>query len=96
MFASLKKYGPVLFMGFVCITMPELALASGTDTGEAAATSLQTWLDTWIPIGCAIAIAVSCFGWMLHVIPASFMPRIAFGLIGIGSASYLVSLLGVG
>ncbi|CDL50768.1 TraM [Escherichia coli ISC41] len=39
---------------------------------------------------------VSCFMWMLHVIPASFIPRIVISLIGIGSASFLVSLTGVG
>lgn len=91
-----KKYGPALLMGVLSFAAPQIAMAAGTDTGESTATSFQTWLDTWIPIGCAIAIIVSCFMWMLHVIPASFMPRIVIGLIGIGSASYLVSLTGVG
>ncbi|ECC1675593.1 conjugal transfer protein TraM [Salmonella enterica] len=92
----IKKYGPAVVMGVLSIALPQIALAAGTDTGESTATSLQTWLNTWIPLGCALAIVVSCFLWMLHVIPASFIPRIIFSLIGIGSATYLVSLTGVG
>ena len=91
-----KKYGPAVVMGVLSIALPQIALAAGTDTGESTATSIPTWLSTWIPIGCAIAIMVSCFMWMLHVIPASFIPRIVISLIGIGSASFLVSLTGVG
>ncbi|EFE9421059.1 conjugal transfer protein TraM, partial [Escherichia coli] len=62
-----KKYGPAVVMGVLSIALPQIALAAGTDTGVSTATSIQTWLSTWIPIGCAIAIMVSCFMWMLHV-----------------------------
>ena len=81
-----KKYGPAVVMGVLSIALPQIALAAGTDTGESTATSIQTWLSTWIPIGCAIAIMVSCFMWMILVIPASFIPRIVISLIGIVSA----------
>ncbi|EBW7114466.1 conjugal transfer protein TraM [Salmonella enterica subsp. enterica serovar Telelkebir] len=96
MSATLKKYGPALLLGFMFIVMPELALAGGTDTGESTATSIETWLDTWIPLACTIGIIVSSLLWMLHVLPASWIPRIVFGLVFIGSAAYLVSMTGVG
>lgn len=74
---------------------PVGAFAAGIDTGEAAMTSIQSWLNTWIPVACAICIMVCAFAWMLHLISISWASRVAIGLIFIGSASYLVSLMGV-
>ena len=79
----------------LCTLFPTLALAAGIDTGEAAMTSIQSWLNTWIPIACAICIMVCAFAWILHLISIAWAVRVAIGLIFIGSASYLVSLLGV-
>jgi len=75
--------------------LPGVAFAAGIDTGEAAMTSIQSWLNTWIPVACAICIMVCAFAWMLHLISISWASRVAIGLIFIGSASYLVSLMGV-
>lgn len=94
--ASLKKYLQLAMLVMFCFALPEVAMAAGADTGESSATGIQTWLNTWIPIACAVAIVVCAFAWMLHLIPISWVPRIVFGLIFIGSATYLVSLTGVG
>lgn len=93
---TVKRYAPAALTGLFMVAAPQLALAAGVDTGESGATSIQTWLNEWIPIGCAIAIVVSAFAWMLHLIPMSWAVRVGVGLIVIGSASYLVSLTGVG
>ena len=92
----IQKYLPLALTVFFTFMLPEVAMAAGADTGESGATSFQTWLNEWIPIGCAIVIVVCAFAWMLHVISMAFASRIVIGLIIIGSASYLVSLLGVG
>jgi len=91
----LKKYGPALLTALFCLAAPEIAMAAGTDTGESGATSIQTWLNEWIPIACAIAIVVAALAWMMHMLPMSWAVRMGVGLIVIGSASYLVSLTGV-
>ncbi|MBT0731476.1 TrbC/VirB2 family protein [Rosenbergiella nectarea] len=75
--------------------LPNMTFAAGIDTGEAAMTSIQSWLNTWIPVACAICIMVCAFAWMLHLISIAWASRVAIGLIFIGSASYLVSLMGV-
>lgn len=94
--ASLKKYLKMVMLVVFCFSLPEVAMAAGADTGESGATSLQTWLNEWIPIGAAIAIVVCAFAWMLHLISMAWASRVAIGLIVMGSASYLVSLTGVG
>lgn len=81
---------------FSTVTLfPAFAMAAGIDTGEAAMTSIQSWLNTWIPVACAICIMVCAFAWILHLISIAWAVRVAIGLIFIGSASYLVSLMGV-
>lgn len=74
---------------------PTLTLAAGIDTGQAAISSIQSWLNTWIPMACAVVIVICAFAWILHMISIAWAARVAIGLIFIGSASYLVSLLGV-
>lgn len=92
--ASYPRYLTLIFLA-LCAFCPMLACAAGIDTGEAALTSLQSWLNTWIPIACAICIMVCAFAWVLHLISIAWAVRVAIGLIFIGSASYLVSLMGL-
>lgn len=71
------------------------AFAAGTDTGSSAMTSLQTWMMEWIPLGAALLIIACAVAWIGHMIQAAFAVRVVVGLILIGSASYIVGLLGV-
>jgi len=71
------------------------AFAAGTDTGSSAMTSLQTWMMEWIPLGAALLIIACAIGWIAHLVKAAFAVRCVVGLIVVGSASYLVGLLGV-
>jgi hypothetical protein len=52
---------------------------------------MKTWLDTWIPLACAVVLAVLCILWWAHVVRADFATRGALAMIGAGSASYIVS-----
>ncbi|MEW5291804.1 TrbC/VirB2 family protein [Erwinia papayae] len=92
----LDKYGPAIFMGIVFFVIPELAMAAGTDTGESSANNFNAWLKTWIPIAFAVAILASAVAWGFHLLPASWMFRIFIACMVGGSASYLVSLTGLG
>lgn len=91
-----KNNGFALLVALLCIAAPELALAGGADTGASTGNNIKAWLDTWIPIACTIIVIVSFLVWLAHLISAGFMFRMAIAMIGIGSASYLVSLTGIG
>ncbi|ECH2023032.1 TrbC/VirB2 family protein [Salmonella enterica] len=92
-----KNNGFALLVALLCIAAPELALAAGgVDTGASTGNNIKSWLDTWIPIACTIGVIVSFLVWLFHLISAGFMFRLAIAMVGIGSASYLVSLTGIG
>ena len=92
-----KNNGFALLVALLCIAAPELALAAGgADTGASTGNNIKSWLDTWIPIACTIGVIVSFLVWLFHLISAGFMFRLAIAMVGIGSASYLVSLTGIG
>ncbi|VDB02121.1 hypothetical protein BANRA_05455 [Klebsiella pneumoniae] len=78
-----KKYGPAVVMGVLSIALPLVTCwcnryaIDRTDVEHMDSVVLRSWL---------VALC-GCF-----VIPASFIPRIiVISLIGIGSASFLVS-----
>ncbi|ECY3828454.1 TPA: conjugal transfer protein TraM [Klebsiella pneumoniae] len=97
MITFFKKHGFALLVALLCIAAPELALAAGgADTGASTGNNIKSWLDTWIPMACTIAVIVSFLAWLFHLISAGFMFRLAMSMIGIGSAAYLVSLTGIG
>lgn len=97
MITFFKNHGFALLIALFCVAAPEIALAAGgADTGQSTGNNIKTWMDTWIPIGCTIGVMVSFLVWLFHLISAGFMFRLAIGMIGIGSASYLVSLTGIG
>lgn len=85
-----KKLGMVC-MVLLCIFGSSLAQAAGVDTANSSLTSMKTWLDTWIPLACAVVLAVLCILWWAHVVRADFATRGALAMIGAGSASYIVS-----
>ncbi len=85
-----KKLG-MAFMVLLCIFGSGLAQAAGVDTATSSLNSMQTWLDTWIPIACALVLAVLCILWWAHVVRADFATRGVLAMIGAGSASYIIS-----
>lgn len=92
-----KNNGVVLLAALLCVAAPELVLAAGgADTGARTGNNIKSWLDTWIPITCTIGVMISFLVWLFHLISAGFMFRLAIAMVGIGSASYLVSLTGIG
>ncbi|WP_225776481.1 TrbC/VirB2 family protein [Pseudomonas sp. Marseille-Q5115] len=90
-----KKHGLSVFCGLLYMVFSGFACAAGVDTGSSSMTSLQTWLDTWIPLAATILIVVTAIGWMAHMVQMTTAVRLGLGLIVIGSASYLVSLFGL-
>ena len=50
-----KKLGMVC-MVLLCIFGSTLAQAAGVDTANSSLTSMKTWLDTWIPLACAVVL----------------------------------------
>ncbi len=69
-------------------------LAGQTPGPVQVTTSSHGWIR--IPIACTIGVIVSFLVWLFHLISAGFMFRLAIAMVGIGSASYLVSLTGIG
>lgn len=86
------------WMGVVAVATVHPAFASGgMDTSTETWNNIQTWLNTWIPLMCAVGVIVVGIGWgVLHVIPPSKGWTAILGMMIAGSASYLVSLTGIG
>lgn len=71
--------------------------AGGMDTSSTTWNNVHTWLSTWVPIMCGAVIVVLGIGWgVLHAIPGAFAGRAILGMLIAGSASYIVSLTGLG
>jgi len=83
-------------IGWICAVLvflfgSTMAQAAGVDTSSTSLNSLKTWLDTWIPLLCTIALMVTCILWWMHVVRADFAVRGATAMIGAGSAAYIIS-----
>jgi len=90
-----KNIGYILFaMAFVL--SPTFAMAAGVDTGSSSLTSMQTWLDTWIPLAATLAVIGAGLALAAHLINWGVAWKLGAGMIIIGSASYIVSLFGLG
>lgn len=86
----------LLGMTYLMVQHPALA-ASGMDTGTQTWNAVHTWLSRWVPIACGAVIVVLGVGWgVFHAIPGSFAGRAIIGMLIAGSASYIVSLTGLG
>ncbi len=76
------------------ISHPVLA-AGGVDTGLTTVTAIKDWINTWVPIVAVIAIIAIGIAWTIGLIQAGTAIKTAFGVVIVGSATYLVSLAGL-
>lgn len=94
LFKNTKNLQITLF-GAMVMAASNMAMADGVDTSSSSLTSMKTWLMTWIPLACTIFL-IGCFlAIMFHIMRMEHLPRTAFCLIGIGSASYVVGFFGL-
>lgn len=85
-----------VWVAMIAVLSVHPAFASGADTSSETWSAMQTWLNTWIPLMCAVGLIVIGIGWgVLHMIPATVGWKAVLGMIIAGSASYLVSLTGL-
>ncbi|CAD0362308.1 TrbC/VirB2 family protein [Xanthomonas campestris pv. campestris] len=93
---AIKKYGTTAVAFGLLAMLSTAAHAQGVDTGASSMNAIRTWLMTWIPIAATILVIVSFILWMAHILRQDFAVRLIVGLVGIGSASYIVGLFGLG
>ncbi|ASW48767.1 TrbC/VirB2 family protein [Xanthomonas hortorum] len=93
---AIKKYGTTAVAFGLLAMLSTAAQAQGVDTGAASMNAIRTWLMTWIPIAATILVIVCFLAYMAHLLRQEFAVRMVIGLIGIGSASYIVGLFGLG
>lgn len=80
------------FAAVVAIASTHPAFAGGTDTATSGWNSVKSWLDTWIPLMCTVAVMGISLAWgVLHMVRFDVAWKAALGLIGCGSAAYIVS-----
>ncbi|MDU8491397.1 hypothetical protein RYA07_23890 [Pseudomonas syringae pv. actinidiae] len=94
-FKSIKNLSVEIF-GMMILLFSNFALADGVDTGSSSLASLKTWMMVWIPLACTIFLICAFLAIMFHMMRMEHLPRIAFCLIGIGSASLIVGFFGIG
>lgn len=71
---------------------PTLAFAAGgVNRADQGLNSVNTWMQTIIPICMGIGIMVSYALYTANIVGKEIFQRILVGLIGCGSASWLVS-----
>lgn len=82
-----------ILSAFLLSAFQTAAFASGgASTATSGLTSITSWLSTWIPLAATLAVIITALAYMFHMIQLNVMVRLIFGLILIGSASYLVSM----
>nr|WP_015647642.1 hypothetical protein [Pseudomonas sp. GLE121]AGL12887.1 conjugal transfer protein TraM [Pseudomonas sp. GLE121] len=93
-FRSIKNLSVEIF-SMMILLFSNFALADGVDTGSTSLNSLKTWMMLWIPIACTVFLICAFLAIMFHMMRMEHLPRIAFCLIGIGSAALIVGFFGI-
>lgn len=73
------------------VTSPAFAQV---DTAESSLSSIQDWLDTWIPLAMVLGIIVGGLTFAFGFLRLDWFVRSTIGMIVIGSAAYIVGFFG--